>query len=140
MTDWCRRHDILHLLVAHHGDDQAETILLRRGKDSGPDGLSGMAPGRAVNGVRLLRPFLTRRRKDMEATLTAQQQPWLEDPSNSDARFARAALRSKLKNNEPKINRLHNIAQNAREKRRRLGHHLAPVGALAARATFACTY
>lgn len=129
MTDWCQRHAILHLLVAHHGDDQAETVLLRREKNSGPDGLSGMAPGRALNGVRLIRPFLTRRRKDMEATLTAWQQPWLEDPSNTEARFARTAVRRKLKNNEQKFINLQNLSRKATEERRRHSRQRAALAA-----------
>ena len=117
LTNWCRQQDILHLLIAHHGDDQAETILLRQEKDSGPAGLSGMAPGRAINGVRLLRPLLPRRRKDMEATLTAWQQPWLDDPSNSQIRFARTAVRLKLCNNEPEQIYLQELARKAAGRR-----------------------
>ena len=129
MTDWCRRHNILHLLVAHHGDDQAETILLRKEKGSGPDGLSGMAPGRAHNGVRLLRPLLAKRRKETEATLTAWRQPWLNDPSNLESRFARTTARRKLSDNENKFIHLQSLAQKSTEERRWHSHLRATVAA-----------
>jgi len=43
MAQWCRRHGVLHLLVAHHREDQAETVLHRLARASGVDGLAGMA-------------------------------------------------------------------------------------------------
>ncbi len=49
---------ILHLMLAHHADDQAETVLLRLAKGSGPDGLSGMSAIRHDAPARLLRPLL----------------------------------------------------------------------------------
>ena len=129
MTDWCHRHGILHLLTAHHGDDQAETIFMRQGKNSGPDGLSGMAAGRALNGVRLLRPLLPKRRKDMEATLMARRQPWLDDPSNEEIRFARVAARRKLRGDEQEIIRLQALAQNAADQRRKNSQRRAVLAA-----------
>ena len=62
LTDWCRAAGALHLLLGHHGDDQAETIALRAARRSGPDGLAGMAPVREIAGLRLLRPLLRRAR------------------------------------------------------------------------------
>ena len=65
----CRRHGILHLLVAHHAGDQAETIAMRAARRSGPDGLAGMAAVVEHRDARLLRPLLGVPRDRLTATL-----------------------------------------------------------------------
>jgi len=90
---WCEERFVLHLLLAHHRGDQAETLALRREDGSGPDGLAGMAAERATPWGRLLRPLLTLPKARLEATLRARGQQWIEDPSNLDDRQARVRLR-----------------------------------------------
>lgn len=89
----CRRHGILHLLMAHHADDQAETLAMRAARDSGPDGLAGMAALVEHRDVRLLRPLLAVQRDRLTATLQARQLGWVDDPSNEDRRFERVRVR-----------------------------------------------
>jgi tRNA(Ile)-lysidine synthase len=84
----------LHLLLAHHADDQAETIALRRAAQSGPHGLAGMAAQRFLGQARWLRPLLPFPKTRLRATCEARGQAWFEDPSNRDPRFARARLRA----------------------------------------------
>jgi tRNA(Ile)-lysidine synthase len=43
LAEWCRTHGCLHLVAAHHREDQVETHLIRRRAGSGPDGLAGMS-------------------------------------------------------------------------------------------------
>ncbi len=93
LGDWCREAGVLHLLLGHHRDDQAETVALRAARRSGPDGLAGMAPVREIAGLRLLRPLLAVPKARLLATLRAAGQAWIEDPSNRAPRFARARLR-----------------------------------------------
>lgn len=93
LAAWCRRHGVLHLLVAHHLEDQAETVALRQEMKSGPDGLAAMPAIRELEGVRLLRPLLGVRRGRLFATLSAAGQPWVEDPANRADRFTRSRLR-----------------------------------------------
>ncbi len=93
LGEWCRHQGVLHLLTAHHQDDQAETLLLRLGRGSGLAGLAAMAPIAWERHGRLLRPLLDTPAARLRATLRAEGQGWIEDPSNRDPRFARARLR-----------------------------------------------
>lgn len=92
----CRRLGILHLLLAHHREDQAETLLMRLGRGSGVDGLTAMAPVTEGVGGRLLRPLLEVTKGRLVALLHARRQPWIDDPSNRDPAFARARLRATM--------------------------------------------
>jgi tRNA(Ile)-lysidine synthase len=93
LADWCARRGVLHLALAHHRDDQAETLLLRLGRGSGLDGLAGMAPVVELRELRLLRPLLEVPKAALEATLTARGLSWLEDPSNRDRAHRRVRMR-----------------------------------------------
>jgi tRNA(Ile)-lysidine synthase len=90
---WCRDHACLHLLTAHHRDDQIETHLIRRRAHSGPDGLAGMSAIRELAACRLLRPLLGVARDRLVAFLEAERQPFVSDPSNLDPAFERSRLR-----------------------------------------------
>lgn len=94
MEDWCARHGVLHLLIAHHADDQAETVALRAAMSSGADGAAGMAPVRETKAVRLVRPLLAVPKARLLATCRAAGQSWIEDPGNLSTRFARGRLRA----------------------------------------------
>ena len=94
LDDACRDRGILHLAVAHHRDDQAETVLLRLGQGSGVDGLAGMASITELNHVRLLRPLLGVSSATLKNTCRARDQEWIEDPTNTALRFARPRLRN----------------------------------------------
>ncbi len=94
LEDWCRAAGVLHLLVAHQREDQAETLLMRLERASGLDGLAAMASVVERRGLRILRPLLTVPRARLEATLRARGLAWIDDPSNRDPRFARARIRA----------------------------------------------
>ncbi|MEE8213792.1 MAG: tRNA lysidine(34) synthetase TilS, partial [Alphaproteobacteria bacterium] len=72
MNSWCREAGVLHLLLAHTRDDQAETLLLRLTAGSGADGLAAMSAIRETPDVRLLRPFLEVPKTVLVATLGAE--------------------------------------------------------------------
>jgi tRNA(Ile)-lysidine synthase len=84
------------LLLAHHQDDQAETLLLRLLRGAGPDGLAGMPARRRLGEGELLRPLLTVPRRELRAYARERGLAWLEDPSNSDVRFDRNYLRQEI--------------------------------------------
>jgi tRNA(Ile)-lysidine synthase len=83
----------LHLAVAHHRQDQRETMALRLAAGSGPRGAAGMAPVRELDRVRLIRPLLGVEPQRLAALIAARGVPWLEDPANRDARFWRGRFR-----------------------------------------------
>ena len=93
LEDWCARRTILHLALAHHLDDQSETLLLRLGRGSGLDGLAAMAPLVERPRVRRLRPLLSVPRARLKAFLEARGLDWVEDPANRDPAHARVRLR-----------------------------------------------
>jgi tRNA(Ile)-lysidine synthase len=94
LEGWCADAGILHLLMAHHREDQAETVLLRLARGSGLDGLAAMAAVVERRDCRVLRPFLTVPRARLVATLVQADQEWIEDPSNRNPAFARVRLRT----------------------------------------------
>ncbi|MGN6578487.1 MAG: tRNA lysidine(34) synthetase TilS, partial [Bordetella sp.] len=89
------------VLLAHHQDDQAETVLLRLLRGAGLHGMAAMAAETERDGVRYLRPWLSVPRAAIRAAAAvfAQVQGWqpVEDPTNTDARYTRAAVRTQLK-------------------------------------------
>ena len=85
---------ILHLAVAHHREDQRETMALRLAAGSGPRGAAGMAAVRELDRVRLIRPLLGMPPARLKALLQQHRLPWLDDPSNQDPRFWRARHRA----------------------------------------------
>lgn len=93
LSEWCRAHDVLHCLLAHHAGDARETVALHMARGATEDGPSGMRAARNYRGVRFLRPLLGFEKETLRDFLRAQDAPWVEDPTNSDERFARARLR-----------------------------------------------
>ncbi len=98
MGDWLHRHGLTTLYVGHTLDDQAETFLLRLGRGSGLDGLSAMRglapfPVPDLADLNLARPLLRFPRAGLRDFLKQAGQSWLEDPMNSEARFARSRIR-----------------------------------------------
>ena len=89
----CQRRQILHVLLGHTADDQAETYQMRMLHKSRSDGLAGMSAVRELSHCRILRPLLGVSREDLRTMLRADSQDWIDDPSNGDARFERTRVR-----------------------------------------------
>lgn len=82
-----------NLLVAHHSDDQAETVLLKLLRGAGPEGLGGMRTRRAFAGGWLWRPLLDTPRSVLTDYLREHAIIGIHDPANDSADFARNVLR-----------------------------------------------
>jgi tRNA(Ile)-lysidine synthase len=93
LSEWCAGRGCLHLLLAHHRDDQAETHLIRRRAGSFIDGLAGMAAVRELVQLRLVRPLLGVAKARLVALLAAEGQEYLRDPSNHNPAYERSRLR-----------------------------------------------
>jgi len=94
LAEACARHGITRLFVAHHRHDQAETFLFRLAKGSGLDGLAAMASLYQYNDrLSIIRPLLDFSKDDILSYIAAYNIPYLEDPSNANAIFARVRLR-----------------------------------------------
>jgi tRNA(Ile)-lysidine synthase len=79
--------------LAHHADDQAETLLIRLLRGSGMTGLSGME---YRNSRGYIRPLLETTRLEIELYLHEQGLNWREDSSNHDTTFLRNRIRHEL--------------------------------------------
>ena len=80
------------IVLAHHQDDQAETLLLQLARGAGVKGLAGMG---ATNG-KLLRPLLDAPRSALEAYAKTNNLTWIEDESNADTKFDRNFMRHEI--------------------------------------------
>ena len=95
------RHSALRALpvevvaLAHHADDQAETVLLQLLRGAGVAGLAAM-PAWAAGPPALWRPLLSYRRAELAAWATHHRLSWIEDDSNADRRLRRNALRHEV--------------------------------------------
>lgn len=92
--DWEREAPGLavRIALAHHLEDQAETVLFHIARGSGIAGLAGM---RYVSG-RKIRPLLDVSRGEIEACLLEDGIAWAEDETNADVSYARNRIRLRI--------------------------------------------
>lgn len=86
-------HSLQGVILAHHADDQAETVLQRLLRSSGPMGLTGMLPRTTVRELVVVRPLLSVRSEQLRVYLRGIDQPWRVDSSNESAAYLRNRLR-----------------------------------------------
>jgi tRNA(Ile)-lysidine synthase len=91
-----RQHGASAVLLAHHADDQAETLLLQLLRGAGPRGLAAMPAARLKLGIWWLRPFLAVPRASLDAYVTHHRLSYIEDESNADRRYRRNAVRAAI--------------------------------------------
>jgi tRNA(Ile)-lysidine synthase len=103
LTELCAYHGIEDLLLAHHQNDQAETVLLQMMRGAGVAGLSSMPESRILatsteqaSSITLWRPLLRLSREELEAYAREHKLKWIEDPSNRSSKYRRNAVRKSI--------------------------------------------
>lgn len=93
----CEEHDVQDLLLAHHQNDQAETVLLQLLRGAGAAGLAGMSELRELKNsdstIFLWRPLIQQTKAELEAYAKTHKLKWIEDPSNQNTQYRRNAIR-----------------------------------------------
>ena len=92
-----------NLILAHHFDDQAETIFMRLLKDSAIDGLSGMGEIITWDGILILRPLIFCQKKQIKKYVINNKITYFEDISNFDLKYERVNTRLLLKSIEKHV-------------------------------------
>lgn len=118
----CHRHKIPTLALAHHADDQMETVLMRLASGSGLDGLCGMADRQTREGIQIIRPLLKTPRSEITDYVESHSLPYLDDPMNGDERFTRARFRRFLQTEGLSAARLHSTLERLRRAAETLEH------------------
>jgi tRNA(Ile)-lysidine synthase len=94
----CHQQGIKQLFLGHHQDDMLETVWMRQQAGGPAYGFSGMSAITMRYGVIVLRPFLDRPKRELEALLREHGVHWIQDPTNENPRFYRTQARQQLKN------------------------------------------
>ncbi len=104
--DLCKEHGYCAAVVAHHADDNAETLVLNMVRGAGLKGLTGMKPVSPLpclsrhceerSDVAILRPLLTFTRKQIEGHVFAWKVPYREDRTNSSVEYRRNSIRHEV--------------------------------------------
>jgi len=85
------------LLLAHHAEDQAETLLYRLMRGAGIAGAAAMPVTRALGRGALYRPLLAFRKSQLRDYALFHQLEWIEDDSNLDLNYDRNFLRHSIR-------------------------------------------
>ena len=101
IADYCFNKNIKYLLIAHHMDDQIENFFIRLTRGSGLTGLASMAESvNYSNKLKIIRPLLTLKKRDLKYVTVNYFNTYIKDPSNKDEKFLRVRIRKYRKNME----------------------------------------
>jgi len=84
------------LLLAHHEDDQIETVLQRLFRGTGPRGIVGIPVSRPLGRGRLHRPLLEVSGAALSRWVVNRELDHVEDPTNADVAYDRGVLRTQV--------------------------------------------
>jgi len=92
------------IALAHHMEDQAETVIFHMIRGSGVRGMTGMRPEAELQGRHLIRPLLFATKQEITEELERAGQSWCTDSTNSDVNYARNRIRQIIIPELSKIN------------------------------------
>lgn len=92
----CRRHHYQAVMLGHHADDQAETVLKRVLEGASLPYLSGLRPETSIQELKIWRPFIQLSKSTILQWLEAHQLVAFEDRTNLDPRFLRGRFRTQI--------------------------------------------
>lgn len=126
-------HDGERIVLGHHRDDQAETVLLKLLRGAGPEGLGGMRASRPLGRGLLWRPLLDVPRDVLRDYVATAGLPCITDPSNADHRLSRNFLRHdilpRLSEHWPQaVESIVHSARHSREAAEALSQHWRAAG------------
>ncbi len=116
LSNYCKKNYISHLFIAHHFNDQIETIVMREEKGQNLIGGAGISAKVVLKDVILLRPFLNYTKQQIINTLLKYTKEWVEDPSNNNNKYHRVRVRNFLKENELPLDYLQKIISNTNDR------------------------
>lgn len=93
LFDVCQKYDANYIALAHHSDDQAETVLMHMLRGTGITGLSGMAIKRQQKNVELIRPLLRMKKDSLILYCLEKEVPYVIDSSNEKRDYFRNEVR-----------------------------------------------
>ena len=103
-----QKHHASYVVLAHHADDQAETVLMKLTRGSTLEGIAGMKPIRPFGEGYLIRPFLTVDKKALYEYASIHQILYSEDTTNQSVAYTRNRFRQEMiplfKKENPKFN------------------------------------
>ena len=116
ISKYCSKNKVKYLVTAHHSDDQIENFLIRLLRGSGITGLSSMSTNSKFNSsLKIIRPFLNLKKKDLKYVTLNYFKTYIKDPSNNDEKFLRIRIRKYKKNMEQEgldTNKIANTVEN----------------------------
>lgn len=93
LSEVAGRYQAGKIALAHHADDQAETVLMRIIRGTGPAGLSGISYNKTWRGLQLIRPLLGVYKDELEAYCREESIPFFVDSSNAERKYFRNQIR-----------------------------------------------
>jgi tRNA(Ile)-lysidine synthase len=97
LREIARETGLSAILVGHTARDQAETVLMRILRGTGPAGLAAIPPHRATaGGATILRPFLAVDRLALDDYVARRELPVWDDPMNADTSLFRVRVRREI--------------------------------------------